>query len=82
MKLSQFDFELPKEKIALYPSKNRDECKLMVVHRKSGKIEHKIFRDVLNYFDDGDVFIFQIFDDPTIGLKMIYGGYMIQFAKK
>jgi len=57
MKLSQFDFELPKEKIALYPSKNRDECKLMVVHRKSGKIEHKIFRDVMNYFDDGDVMV-------------------------
>ena len=57
MKLSQFEFELPKEKIALYPNKNRDECKLMVVHRKSGKIEHKIFKDVLNYFDDGDVMI-------------------------
>ena len=46
MKLSQFDFELPKEKIALYPSKQRDECKLMVVHRKTGKIEHKIFKDI------------------------------------
>lgn len=57
MKLSQFEFELPKEKIALYPSKNRDECKLMVVHRKSGKIEHKIFKNVQDYFDDGDVMI-------------------------
>ncbi|HRB19829.1 MAG TPA: tRNA preQ1(34) S-adenosylmethionine ribosyltransferase-isomerase QueA [Chitinophagales bacterium] len=57
MKLSQFDFELPKEKIALYPSKQRDECKLMVVHRKSGKIEHKIFKNVLDYFDDGDVMV-------------------------
>lgn len=57
MKLSQFDFELPKEKIALYPSKERDNCKLMVVHRKSGKIEHKIFKNVLDYFDDGDVMI-------------------------
>lgn len=57
MKLSQFDFELPKEKIALYPSKQRDECKLMVVHRKSGKIEHKTFKNVLDYFDDGDVMI-------------------------
>ncbi|MDB5229104.1 MAG: queA [Bacteroidota bacterium] len=55
MKLSQFDFELPKEKIALYPSKQRDECKLMVVHRKTGKIEHKMFKNVLDYFDDGDV---------------------------
>lgn len=57
MKLSQFDFELPKEKIALYPSKERDLCKLMVVHRKSGKIEHKTFKNVLDYFDDGDVMI-------------------------
>ncbi len=57
MKLSQFDFELPKEKIALYPSKQRDECKLMVVHRKSGKIEHKLFKNVLDYFDDGDVMV-------------------------
>lgn len=57
MKLSQFDFELPKEKIALYPAKNRDECKLMVVHRKSGKIEHKVFKNILDYFDDGDAMI-------------------------
>ena len=57
MKLSQFDFELPKEKIALYPSKQRDECKLMVVHRKSGKIEHKHFKNILDYFDDGDVMV-------------------------
>ncbi|MBX7225171.1 MAG: tRNA preQ1(34) S-adenosylmethionine ribosyltransferase-isomerase QueA [Chitinophagales bacterium] len=57
MKLSQFDFELPKEKIALYPSENRDESRLMVLHRKTGLIEHKMFKDVLNYFDDGDVMI-------------------------
>lgn len=57
MKLSQFDFELPKEKIALYPSKQRDESKLMVVHRKTGKIEHKTFKNILDYFDDGDVLI-------------------------
>ena len=57
MKLSQFDFELPKEKIALYPSKQRDECKLMVVHRKTGKIEHKMFKNILDYFDDGDVMV-------------------------
>ncbi len=57
MKLSQFEFELEKEKIALYPSKERDQCKLMVVYRKSGKIEHKVFKDVLDYFDDGDVMV-------------------------
>ncbi len=55
MKLSQFDFDLPKERIALYPSDSRDEARLMVLNRKEGTIEHKIFKDVLNYFDDGDV---------------------------
>jgi len=57
MKLSEFEFELPKELVAQYPSKNRDESKLMVVHRDTGKIEHKIFKDVLSYFDEGDVLI-------------------------
>jgi S-adenosylmethionine:tRNA ribosyltransferase-isomerase len=72
MKLSQFEFELAKEKIALYPSKNRDECKLMVVHRKSGKIEHKIFKNVLDYFDDGDVMILnntKVFPARMFGTK-------------
>ncbi|MFA8300811.1 MAG: tRNA preQ1(34) S-adenosylmethionine ribosyltransferase-isomerase QueA [Hyphomicrobiales bacterium] len=57
MKLSQFKFKLPPELIANYPSDNRDESRLMVVNRKTGEIEHKIFKDVLNYFDDGDVFV-------------------------
>lgn len=55
MKLSQFDFDLPKERIALYPSDIRDEARLMVVNRNTGTIEHKIFKDILGYFDDGDV---------------------------
>lgn len=57
MKLSQFKFNLPKELIAEYPTANRDESRLMVVDRKKQKIEHKLFRDVLNYFDEGDVMI-------------------------
>jgi len=57
MKLSQFDFNLPKERIALYPADARDEARLMVLNRKEGTIEHKIFKNVLNYFDDGDVMI-------------------------
>lgn len=57
MKLSEFSFDLPQELIAEYPSENRDEAKLMVVHRKSGKIEHKLFKDLINYFSDGDVMI-------------------------
>ena len=57
-KLSQFNFVLPKDAIAQYPSKERDGSKLMVVHRETGKIEHKSFKDVLNIFGDGDTFIF------------------------
>jgi S-adenosylmethionine:tRNA ribosyltransferase-isomerase len=57
-KLSHFDFELPKKLISQYPAEKRDESRLMVIDRKTGKIEHKIFKDILNYFDDGDVFIF------------------------
>ena len=57
-KLSQFNYNLPKEQIALYPAEERDQSRLMVVHRNSGKIEHKIFKDILGYFDDGDVMIF------------------------
>jgi len=57
MKLSDFDFNLPEELIANYPEENRDECRLMVVHRSTGLIEHKMFRDVLDYFDEGDVMI-------------------------
>lgn len=55
MKLSQFKFKLPEEKIALYPAKYRDESRLMVVHKSTGEIEHKMFKDVLDYFDDKDV---------------------------
>ena len=57
-KLSQFSFNLPKELIANYPIENRDESRLMIVHKDSGKIEHKIFKDVLGYFDDGDTIIY------------------------
>lgn len=58
MKLSQFKFKLPENKIALYPSRYRDECKLMVIHKSTGEIEHKTFKDIINYFDDKDVFVF------------------------
>ncbi|KAA3641159.1 MAG: tRNA preQ1(34) S-adenosylmethionine ribosyltransferase-isomerase QueA [Bacteroidetes bacterium] len=57
-KLSQFNFNLPQKLIAQYPSENRDEARMMVVHKDSGKIEHKIFKDLLEYFDEGDVMIF------------------------
>ena len=57
MKLSEFDFDLPEELIANYPSENRDDARLMVIHRETGKIEHKLFKDVLDYFSEGDVMI-------------------------
>lgn len=57
MKLSQFNFDLPEELIAEYPADNRDEAKMMVIHRDSGKIEHKLFKEVINYINEGDVMI-------------------------
>jgi S-adenosylmethionine:tRNA ribosyltransferase-isomerase len=57
MKLSNFDFTLPKDLLAEYPAENRDESRLMVLHRDSGKIEHKMFKDIIDYFDEGDVMV-------------------------
>ncbi len=57
MKLSQFRFNLPKELVSEYPAKNRDEARLMVVNKATEKIEHKLFKDLINYFDDGDTMI-------------------------
>ena len=57
MKLSNFTYDLPKELLAEYPSDQRDESRLMVLHRDSNKIEHKLFKDVIDYFNDGDSFI-------------------------
>lgn len=59
MKLSQFKFKLPEERIAQYPAPFRDECRLMVLHTVSSVIEHREhFYDILDYFDDKDVFVF------------------------
>jgi S-adenosylmethionine:tRNA ribosyltransferase-isomerase len=57
MKLSEFSFDLPEELIAEFPQENRDEARLMVIHRSTGKIEHRLFKDIINYFGDGDVMI-------------------------
>ena len=57
MKLSQFKFKLPEELIAQHPAKRRDEARLLVLHKKNGEIEHKIFTNILDYFNDNDVFI-------------------------
>ena len=58
MKLSKFKFNLPKELIAKFPSDNRDEARMMVVHKDTGKIEHKIFKDIVEYVKDQDVMVF------------------------
>ncbi len=58
MKLSKFKFKLPEELIAQHPARHRDESRLMVVNRKTGGIEHKVFKDVLEYFNENDLFIF------------------------
>jgi S-adenosylmethionine:tRNA ribosyltransferase-isomerase len=57
MKLSHFSYELPEGLLAKRPTKNRDESRLMVVHRDTGKIEHRQFKDLIDYFDDEDVMI-------------------------
>ena len=54
MKLSAFNIEIPEKLIAKHPHDPRDECRLLVAHKDTGKIEHKLFKDILDYFDEGD----------------------------
>lgn len=70
MKLSQFKYKLPEELIAQYPSAERGDSKLMVVHRKSGEIEHLAFRDILRFFDEGDV---MAFNDTKVFPARLFG---------
>lgn len=70
MKLSQFKFRLPEDKIAKYPTEYRDESRLMVVYTKTGKIEHVMFKDILQYFDENDVFVF---NDTKVFPARLYG---------
>ena len=58
MKLSEFNFNFPKELIAEYPHAHRDEARLMVVHRKTGKIEHKVFKDILSLLQCRTMYLF------------------------
>lgn len=58
MKLSQFKFKLPENLIATHPSEHRDECRMMVVDTRDGSITHHIFKEFINYFDEGDVVVF------------------------
>ncbi|MCL4116793.1 UNVERIFIED_CONTAM: hypothetical protein GTU68_052360 [Idotea baltica] len=71
-KLSNFSFELPEDRISQYPSKERDLARLLVVHRDTGKIEHKVFKDIIDYFDEGDALIFnntKVFPARMYGTK-------------
>lgn len=70
MKLSQFKFELPEKLIAQHPKDNRDESRLMVIHRDTGKIEHRMFKDVLDYFDEGDI---MVLNDTKVFPARLYG---------
>ena len=58
MKLSQYSYELNGDMIAQYPTVNRDDARLMVVHRSTGEIEHRTFKDIIEYFDEKDMFVF------------------------
>jgi S-adenosylmethionine:tRNA ribosyltransferase-isomerase len=70
MKLSQFNYFLPEERIALHPSAERDDARLMVLHRDTRTIEHKIFKDVLNYFEEGDLLVR---NNTKVNPALLYG---------
>ena len=70
MKLSEFKFDLPSSLIALYPEENRDESRLMVINRETGQIEHKVFKDVVSYFNEGDVLVL---NDTKVFPARLYG---------
>lgn len=70
MKLSNFKFKLPENLIAQYPSVHRDECRLMVLDARSGKIEHCTFKDIINFFGEEDLFVF---NDTKVRPVLLYG---------
>ena len=70
MKLSQFNFNLTKDRIASEPPRWRDECKLMVLRKETGEIEHRLFKDIINYFDKDDTFVL---NDTKVFPARLYG---------
>ncbi|MFY0600013.1 MAG: tRNA preQ1(34) S-adenosylmethionine ribosyltransferase-isomerase QueA [Cyclobacteriaceae bacterium] len=70
MKLSAFKFDLPSSHIALHPTENRDESRLMVIHKDTGEIEHKVFKDIVGYFQDQDV---MVVNDTKVFPARLYG---------
>ncbi len=82
MKLSQFHFDLPEEKIAKEPTRWRDECKLLVLHKNTGEIEHKHFKDIIDYFGKGDRFVLndtKVFPAKLFGKKEKTGADIMVF---
>jgi S-adenosylmethionine:tRNA ribosyltransferase-isomerase len=70
MKLSEFKYDLPSGLISLYPAENRDESRMMVINREEGTFEHKIFKDIVDYFDDKDV---MVVNDTKVFPARLYG---------
>ena len=70
MKLSQYGYDFLPEMLAKYPADNRDESRLMVINRAKGTIEHRIFKDILDYFDEKDLFVF---NDTKVFPARLYG---------
>ena len=70
MKLSQYGYDFSPEMLAKYPADNRDESRLMVINRAKGTIEHRIFKDIIEYFDEKDLFVF---NDTKVFPARLYG---------
>ena len=70
MKLSQYGYDYNADLLAKYPAPNRDESRLMVVNRATGEIEHRIFKDIIEYFDEKDLFLF---NDTKVFPARLYG---------
>ncbi|WP_298630130.1 S-adenosylmethionine:tRNA ribosyltransferase-isomerase, partial [uncultured Porphyromonas sp.] len=71
-KLSNFNYKLPKELIAQHPTNHRDECRLLVLHKDTGEIEHRQFKEILEYFGKDDLFVLnntRVFPAKLVGNK-------------
>ena len=82
MKLSQFAFELPQDRIAQEPVRWRDEARMMVLHKDTGEIEHRLFKDIVDYFGKGDTFVLndtKVFPARLYGKKEKTGADIIVF---
>ena len=68
MKLSQFRYDVPEELVAQYPLDNRDDSRLMIIHRDTGKFEHRMFKDIVDIFDEGECFFCSDFSQYSSGI--------------